>query len=454
MGGELVVTKVPGGGGLYAIQLTHYRDTLGIPLAISISYSVIAADASGLPTVSFSSGSLDMDSTQSNGLLSGAYGIQVGVYVDTVQLPANTYWITTTECCRNAVIGNMTTPSSESLALITQFTATPANDNTTPYFFVPPVPYFALNAAVTYNPLPYDSEGDSLVWALSVPKTDVSLIDTNLALFGNPVQGFTTPPSDPANPFAMNPATGEITWTPNTLGHFVQSFQVDEYRGGAKIGSVIRDYQYIVLPEDTNAVPQLRPTSGNVQYNGATNSFYAYYTPGQPMSVSVTASVNNVLTSMDMTAYSALLNRAVAPAQFTSGTVGTTMNGTFNWTPAAVESGDFTAVIRARNGNFSRDYTVVLKPNPTPNAVSSVKGAAMEAKLYPNPTTGAFSVEANGAASVRIFNNIGQQVDVVYEGGANGKTTFTYNKSLAKGLYFVRIADAAGNVKALPFSVQ
>lgn len=454
MGGELIVTKVPGGGGFYAIQLTHYRDTLGIPLGMSNSYQIIAADASGQPVVAFSSGDLNMDSAQSGGLLSGAYGIEVGVYVDTVQLPPNTYWITTTNCCRNAAIGNMTSPGGESLSLITQFTATPANDNTTPYFLVPPVPYFPLNVAATYNPMPYDAEGDSLVWTLNVPKTDAALLDTNLALFGNPVAGFTAPPSNPINVFTMNPATGEINWTPNMLGNFVQSFLVDEYRGGVKIGSVIRDYQYMVLPADTNALPRMTPTAGNVQYNSATNSYYAYYTPGQRLSFSVGSSVNSVLSSMDMTAYSALMNRAASPAQFSYTTSGTLMNGTFGWTPAATETGAFGVVVRARNGSFSRDYTVVLKPNPTPTAVASVKDAAMEAKLYPNPTTGAFSVEAAGAATVRIFNNMGQQVDVVYEGAVNGKTTFTYNKPLAKGLYFVRIADAAGNVKALPLSVQ
>ena len=44
-----------------------------------------------------------------------------------------------------------------------------ANPNSSPTYIAPPVIYLPTNNVWQYNPLPFDPDGDSLVWNLSVP---------------------------------------------------------------------------------------------------------------------------------------------------------------------------------------------------------------------------------------------------------------------------------------------
>ena len=46
-----------------------------------------------------------------------------------------------------------------------------STNNSTPYFLAPPITYLPVNTQWTYNPLPFDANGDSLVWSLDTPHT-------------------------------------------------------------------------------------------------------------------------------------------------------------------------------------------------------------------------------------------------------------------------------------------
>ena len=90
MGGQIVATNI--GGYNYEIQLTAYRDTIGIPMS-SFALFEIGRDSAGV-TIPISTLSVLADST-SGGLVTGvsaAYGVEVYTYTDTVTLPGNGYY--------------------------------------------------------------------------------------------------------------------------------------------------------------------------------------------------------------------------------------------------------------------------------------------------------------------------------------------------------------------------
>lgn len=456
MGGEMIVKHISGNS--YEVQLTYYRDANPgtVMLQTQYPYSIMAPDASGYPSVVYdSTGVLRIDSTLSTSLLANSpYAIEVGVYKDTVQLLGGTYWFRTSECCRNQAILNMTQPGTESMGLVTKFTVPGTGANHSPQFLTNPVPCFNVNMPVAYNPLPYDPDGDSLVWSLNVPLTDVAWNPTMPATLGAPVTGFSTPPADPSNPFSLNPVSGTFNWTPSTIGNFVQSFLVDEYRNGVKIGSMVRDYQYIVIGKDSNATPTMARSS-NVQYNLPGQYYYLEYTPGQPLTFSVTGSVATVLTQLEMTAHSALFQGA-NPPQFVVSSNGTSsITGTIAWTPTSGFNQTVPVVLRAKNGHLFTDFTVVLKRSATPTSVSKTETSKI--KLYPNPNNGAFKLELSGNQThvkVDVINAAGQQVANVYEGATKDQQVLSFTETLAKGLYFVRIQSAAGKEEMISFVVQ
>jgi hypothetical protein len=458
MGGEVIVKHLS--GNTYVLQLTYYRDASPgtAYLGPTQNYDYYPAGANGLPDTSLRVADvLTYRSGLSTPLLANSpYNIEIGVYTDTLQLAPNQYWITIINSARNNAIVNMATPGAQSLGLVTRFNASPGGaSNSSPRFLTNPVPIFFVNAPVNYNPLPYDPDGDSLVWSLNTPKGDVNWIP-GTPNFGSGVPGFVTPSGHPGNPFTMNPISGNISWTPNMTGNFVQSFQVDEYRNGLKIGSVVRDYQYIVVAGDTAAIPNLQ-RSANIQYDAANRYHYLYYTAGQPISFSVTGTVGTFLDALTLDAYSPLFE-GPNPPQFTlSGSGNTTLTGLFQWTPPMGFNRSVPVVVRQQNGYVFNDFTVVLKPNPNPVGVSTV-APALEARLYPNPASGRFQVELQLPAATHlkamVVNPIGQQVLELHNGRAQGQLTLTNTTALSQGLYFVRLQTASGTTTVLPLTIQ
>ena len=118
------------------------------------------------------------------------------------------------------------------------------NTNSSPVFLNEPITVAQLNQPFSYNPLPYDSDGDSLTWVLDTP------FDVN----GMLIPGYVLPYSDTMAPFQMDPMTGEITFIPNTIGNFQVSVKAIEWRNGVQIGYIRRDMQLIVVPSGNTPV--------------------------------------------------------------------------------------------------------------------------------------------------------------------------------------------------------
>ncbi len=453
MGGEIIVTHLSGSD--YEIRVTHYRDTLGIHLSNYVHIKIDSLDATSGNYYPFgSSSSVPLNPMFVIPLLPNfPYGVEVGVYTDTVSLGTGEYRIYTNECCRNGAIENMSNPLGEGIGLYTDFTVHATGTNSSPDFLLMPVTFFPINTPSTYNALPFDIDNDSLAWGLNIPYDAVATntLDT--------VTGFVTPSSTPSGPFTMNPVTGEITWTPDMLGNFVQSFEVDEYRNGVKTGTVIRDYQYIVItpPPSNQNMPSATINSRQVQYNSSQNYYYMNYSPNVPLTFTITgedADANSTLTLASMSEIFGMAD----PATFTTQLVDDDIKGQLSWTPPVGFEKDVIVVFRLRDGLWSTDFTLLLKYQP-PLEIKDAEVYIDAMDVYPNPADQNFTVRIENLksldATVEIFNTLGQRVDEIFEGTLpSGVWNMQYDEPLPAGSYLISIRTADGSSKTIPLTIQ
>ena len=137
MGGQIVANylSTDSNGVHYAIELTVYRDTLGIPVANTATFNISAMDTSGSWNALYSS-TTSYDTT-SGGLMPSVvvYGVEVYSYLDTITLPGDGYYsISWDDCCRNHAIVNMGNAGNESLRLTTNLTVDSLNSNSSASF--------------------------------------------------------------------------------------------------------------------------------------------------------------------------------------------------------------------------------------------------------------------------------------------------------------------------------
>ena len=169
MGGEITVQHLSGSD--YAIVATAYRDTVGIPMAFNLPIT-ITNQTTGWDTII----NVSHDTIISGNLVPLIpYGTQIYIFADTFSFPSpGQYTVNWENCCRNHAIVNLASPGSESMFLHAEVMIDSTN-NSAPYFLAPPITYLPVNTPWTYNPLPFDANGDSLVWSLDTPHTSYGI---------------------------------------------------------------------------------------------------------------------------------------------------------------------------------------------------------------------------------------------------------------------------------------
>jgi len=113
--------------------------------------------------------------------------------------------------------------------------------NSTPVLLNPPYDKAALGNIFIHNPAAFDPDGDSLSYKLTVcTKED-----------GRPILNYTLPPA--SNKFYVDSISGDLVWdTPTAIGIYNVAMEIQEWRGGIKIGIVVRDMQIEVYETDNN----------------------------------------------------------------------------------------------------------------------------------------------------------------------------------------------------------
>jgi gliding motility-associated-like protein len=204
-------------------------------------------------------------------------------YAQPVNFPADVfddsegYILAWERCCRNNVITNLSNPAGAGMVFYLEmppvsFKNAPFIDSS-PNFTTIRGDYICKDTPFSFDFSATDADGDSLSYRLVTPYNGFST-SSNPSLSGRPSTrypnyypevtwqvGFSASNAIPGkSPLAINPLTGQLTVTASTLGLFVFSVEVTEYRKGQRIGLVRRDFQLQVIDCQPNAAPlvQLR----------------------------------------------------------------------------------------------------------------------------------------------------------------------------------------------------
>jgi len=443
MGGQIVATNI--GGYDYQIELTAYRDTIGVPMGLVAAFNVFEQDTSGA-WISLFTSSVNYDTT-SGGLMPSVitvYGVEVYTFIDTITMPGDGYYAISWEsCCRNGAIINMSNPLSESMKLSTFLTVDSLNPNSSPSYTTPPVAYLPAHTLWQYNPLPFDPDGDSLAWGLATPLGQTS-----------PVAGYEylsdSTYSDSAAVFSLDSITGALTWSASMVGHFVASFVVEEFRNGVSIGSMRRDMQFIVIPDTSNSMPQI----SNMQSVPTNSGGYPYIvlSPSQNYQLHLLASDADVNDVVSMLGFGEAFDLTTAPSTLSvlpTGN-GNEIEATLSWTPdiSAVRTAPYMTVFRVSDQMFYFDETIQFEVSSS-TSIDDNNGFAME-NIYPNPVNNMMYVpltlDKGAVITMDIYNILGVKV---YQSGEMNFTAGNHlilkNIDLNSGQYLVTIKDNSGN---------
>ncbi len=183
--------------------------------------------------------------------------VEQAIYLTNVTLPfdPNGYTLTYQRCCRNTSIDNIV-QNANFLAGMTLTTQIPGTNlvsvqNSSPTFNSVPPTSLCLNAPFFYSAAATDVDGDQLVYSFCNPLNGGSQNTPAPNPPDSPPYnsvawsaGFSAGNPITANPgFTINSSTGFITGTATQLGTYALAICVAEYRNGALINTIRRDYQ-------------------------------------------------------------------------------------------------------------------------------------------------------------------------------------------------------------------
>ena len=248
-GGDISYTCL--GSGQYRITLNLYRDCSGISMGTTQTIDV--NNDCGYPSQTLTAtlvtnsitgenftnvSQLCLADSLNNTCYGGSLpGMQKYTYEVTVTLTqtCDSFRFSWGVCCRNSsnnLIGQVSP----------YFEATLNNSNAvcnnSPRFTAHPIPYVCVNQPVSYNYGILESDGDNLVYSL----IDARSAPSSAAPYETGFSG-----ASPIDGIVVDSLTGEIQFTPTTVGYYVVVMSITEYdNGGDYIGTVFRDMQFVV----------------------------------------------------------------------------------------------------------------------------------------------------------------------------------------------------------------
>lgn len=266
-GAELIYELVAGTTNQYKFTYKFYRDCAGAataPTSVTMCYSnncgtngsIVLAGVGTLPGgtpngTPVGTGCPGFPTTCSGGTLPG---YQEWWYSNTLTLATTcSLWkFSVTINARNNAILNLVAPGGQSLYVEAIFDNTVSQNNNSPYFSNPPIPYCCINQPFNYNNGTIDVNGDSLYFESIQPRTSGGACPVTPANCNYVTPPAPAPMFTPLNPFPtnltfnVNPSTGAVSFTAAATGAYVITVKVSEYRNGVFIGSVMRDLQIVV----------------------------------------------------------------------------------------------------------------------------------------------------------------------------------------------------------------
>ena len=153
---------------------------------------------------------------------------------------------------RNEGVDNIPNSVAVVFSLKTTLTiSTIMGNNSSPVLLNSPMDKAALNKVFVHNPGAYDPDGDSLSYKIARCLTEN----------GVEIVGYSFPPV--TDSIYVDPYTGDFVWDrPSKVGVYNVAMEVEEWRNGVKISTVLRDIQVEV--EDTdNHTPIIDPIANH-----------------------------------------------------------------------------------------------------------------------------------------------------------------------------------------------
>lgn len=408
------------GGSQYQITVSFYRDCAGAAAPGSVTVNVSSASCGQnfnitlTPVPGTGQEVTSICAAMTTTCQGGVYpGVREYKYSANVNLPAAcTDWVFGFSlCCRNNAISNIVNPGSDNIYVEAHLDNLNYPCNNSPVFSNPPVPFICVGQTYCFNHGATDADGDSLVYSLITPMTDGSGGTVDYYSTWSATSPLTSVPA-----VTIDPLTGDICMTPQNLEVTVMAVNVEEYRGGVLIGSVVRDIQVRVIT-CTNTLPSITGING-------TSAFQTSVCAGSTLTFNVLSMEEDPGQSLTVT-----WNNAIPGATFT--TAGSPYpTATFSWTPTAADISSvpycFTVTVTddACPYNGSQTFAFCI----------TVTGLAINVS-----TTPANCGASNGSATANVF---GGTAPYTYN-WSSGSTSAVAN-GLAAGNYSVTVNDAAG----------
>lgn len=163
------------------------------------------------------------------------------------------YVINSQRCCRNNAVMNINNPGNTGSTYFCYIPPPPEHNNSAVFKNYPPQ-IICQNNPLFYDHSAYDADGDSLSYSFGpafLGATDADIkpwpparppFDT-VSYKG----GYNSKHPFPGYPLIqIDPKTGLITGTPNSMGRYLVTVYCNEYRDGLLINTVTREFQFVV----------------------------------------------------------------------------------------------------------------------------------------------------------------------------------------------------------------
>ena len=261
--GGYINFECTGTPGQYKVTLILYRDCSGIPLD-TYNKTVYLSNNCGInrPSISLSYKSKkevsqvclnDQNNTTCKNSNNPVHGYEEYIFSAIVTLPPCNGWTGSYDLAARNTTVNVPGSASTNFHVTSTMNSATDNCNTSPTVTSQPEPYVCIGQPVSYNLGAYEPDGDSIVYTL-VPATDQN--NTNLTY------GFGYNATSPIPGASINPQTGTVTFTPNTLGAFIFVIRITEYDSNGNILTQTNyEYQTYVM-NCSNQQPVVGGTGG------------------------------------------------------------------------------------------------------------------------------------------------------------------------------------------------
>ena len=247
----------------------------------------------------------------------------------------------------------------------------------TPVLLNPPYDKAAKGHIFIHNPSAYDPDGDSLSYKLTVCTRED----------GKPIDGYTYPKA--SNKFYVDSISGDLVWdTPVDTGKYNVAMEIQEWRGGRKIGIVERDMQIEVYNTKNNP-PIIAPLKDICVQAGDTVDFLITGTDDQD--------------NVTLKATSGVFSLQSCNAQFSSvSSVPKKAVSRFRWITChkAVRNQPYDVIIKAEDDNsdlrlFDIKHFKIKVLGPSPHVLSAYpegKFIRISWQNYGTPDISGFSI--------------------------------------------------------------